>query len=313
MPLPITPSTMPSGKSASDRSGEKLAVRISNILARLHQGEILDKEALSNEYSVDVRTIERDLHERLRGFVERNKKGGWQLKQTASGSIPISKLSDYTQMIGSGRMFPDSSTDYLLEQLKTPASRRSIRVQATSVEDLQPQSHLFLQLQNAITHRHECSFTYTKKARRVCPYRLIHQNGVWYLAAEEDGKLKNFSIAKINELSVDTTSGFEINRAHTDYINAKDDIWFTSETTEVLLRVAPEIAHYFTRRPLLPRQQQREDADGSLLVTTHINHPNQLLPVVRYWLPNVRIIEPKKLHEELVGMLKQALMQWNNP
>jgi len=75
-------------------------------------------------------------------------------------------------------------------------------------------------------------------------------------------------------------------------------------------RVAPEAAHYFSRRQLLPRQQHREDADGSLLVTTHINHLNQLLPVVRYWLPNVRIVKPVQWHEALLEELRQALAKW---
>jgi hypothetical protein len=93
----------------------------------------------------------------------------------------------------------------------------------------------------------------------------------------------------IESLLVDQSSFFAPKRIHKEYIDAKDDIWFTEDTTEVLLRVAPEVAHYFIRRPLLPQQQQRQDRDGSLLVTTHINHIDQLLPVVRYWLPHVRI------------------------
>ena len=87
-------------------------------------------------------------------------------------------------------------------------------------------------------------------------------------------------------------------------------MWFTQGTTEVLLRVAPEVAHYFARRALLPQQQQRADADGSLLVTTHINHPNQLLPVVRYWLPHVRIVKPLEWHDELVAGMQQAIIEW---
>jgi predicted DNA-binding transcriptional regulator YafY len=70
------------------------------------------------------------------------------------------------------------------------------------------------------------------------------------------------------------------------------------------------MAHYFTRRPLLPRQQQRQDADGSLLVTTHINHMNQLLPVVRYWLPHVRIVQPVEWHEALVRELRGVVEMW---
>ena len=45
--------------------GEKLAQRLSQILARLHQGDALDKYQLAKDFLVDVRTIERDLSERL--------------------------------------------------------------------------------------------------------------------------------------------------------------------------------------------------------------------------------------------------------
>ena len=97
-----------------------------------------------------------------------------------------------------------------------------------------------------------------------------------------------------------------------DYLQSKDDVWFTPHTTEVLLRVSPAVAHYFVRRPLLPRQQQRTDADGSLVVTAHINHINQLLPMVRYWLPNVRILQPMEWHIALVDGLKTTIAQWGH-
>ncbi len=127
----------------------------------------------------------------------------------------------------------------------------------------------------------------------------------------EEGKLlKSFSVALMNRLEVDESARFTFKPAHSDYIDAKDDVWFTTETTNVLLRVAPAAAHYFSRQQLLPLQQQRADSDGSLLVTTQINHINQLLPVVRHWLPHVRIIRPLEWHEELVLGLKQALQMW---
>ncbi|MNW22337.1 hypothetical protein D3C71_2237570 [compost metagenome] len=61
---------------------------------------------------------------------------------------------------------------------------------------------------------------------------------------------------------------------------------------------------------MLPRQQQRVDDKGGLLVTTHISHIDQLLPVVRYWLPHVRILAPTAWHEQLMAGLRQTLAQW---
>lgn len=301
----------PTTAEQADSKGEKLAQRLSGILARLHQGETLDKHQLAQQFDVDVRTIERDLGQRLRGIVERNADGLWQLTHTARGTIPAKRLHDYARLAGTEHLFPDSSLRYLLEQLETPEPRRATHVQPTPHEDLRAQGPLFTQLQNAIEQHCECRFTYKAKPRRAQPYRLIHKSGVWYLAAEESGRLKNFSVALIEDLQVDEASRFVPKRAHKDYIDDKDDVWFTEGTTEVLLRVAPEVAHYFTRRALLPRQQQREDSNGSLLVTTHINHINQLLPVVRYWLPHVRIVKPQQWHEDLAQGLKQVLLQWD--
>lgn len=303
---------MPIAARLDSSKGEKLAQRLSHILALLHQGDAIDKRQLAQHFAVSVRSIERDLNKRLHGIAECTAQGHWQLTHTARSTIPARHLNGYAHLAGTEHLFPDPSLRYLLAQIETPEPQRATQVQPTPHEDLRTQSPLFAQLQTAIEQRRECQFTYKSKPRHAQPYRLIHKNGVWYLAAEEGGRLKNFSVALIEAMQVDEDSCFAPKPAHQNYINTKDDVWFTEGTTEVLLRVAPAIAHYFTRRQQLPQQQHRADADGSLLVTTHINHINQLLPVVRYWLPNVRIVRPQEWHEALIEGLRQALAQWKD-
>ncbi|WP_228893775.1 helix-turn-helix transcriptional regulator [Pseudoduganella aquatica] len=300
---------MASNYTTKISKGEKLAQRLSRILARLHQGDRIDKRQLAEEHDVDVRTIERDMGERLLGIAERDADGRWQLTHAARSTIPVKYLHGYARMAGTEYLFPDGSLRYLLQQLNMPEHRRVTQVQVIPHEDLQG-SRIFTALHAAIASQHSCSFIYKNRLRLAQPYRLIHKNGVWYLAAEDSGRLKNFSVALIDQLEVDEASRFPLNRAHSDYIDAKDDVWFTTETTDVLLRVGPDIAHYFNRQQLLPQQQQRLDGDGSLLVTTQINHINQLMPVVRHWLPHVRILKPKEWHDELVLGLKQAIQLW---
>lgn len=294
-----------------DRSGkgEKLAQRLSLILARLHQGDVINKHALAREFDVDVRTIERDLGERLVGIVQRDADGLWGLTHGARSTVPAKDLHGYASLSGTERLFPDTSLRYLLAQLSIPESHRGTQVQATPYENLDGAT-TFAALQEAVQNHYHCRFDYRGKPRHVAPYRLIHKNGIWYLAAEEGEQLKNFSVALIDSLAVDKSSQFAVKRAHLDYMDAKDDVWFTAQTTEVLLRVAQPAAHYFSRRPLLPRQQQRADDKGGLLVTAHISHIDQLLPVVRYWLPHVRILAPTAWHEQLMTGLRQTLAQW---
>jgi predicted DNA-binding transcriptional regulator YafY len=292
--------------------GEKLALRLSRILALLHQGDTIDKHQLAQDFQVDVRTIERDLGERLQHIAVRNPEGRWQLARAARSSIPARHLHDYAQLSGTQHLFPDPSLQFLLEQLDKAGAPRALQVQPVRAEDLRGRSAGFAQLQTAIEARHECCFHYKGTARRAQPYRLLHRDGIWYLAAAEGGRLKNFSVARIEALQVDEASGFVPSPAHHAYIDAQEGVWFTEHTTEVLLRVAPPAAHYFARRALLPRQQQRSDTDGSLLVTAHINHPQQLLPLVRFWVPHVRIVRPAELHTALLDSLRQALTGWGD-
>lgn len=97
---------------------------------------------------------------------------------------------------------------------------------------------------------------------------------------------------------------------HLAYLERQPDIWFTQQPVEATLRVAAAVAHYFTRRDLLPGQITRTDADGSLLVTATIHHPQQLLPIVRYWMPHVRILEPQEWEEQLIHSVQETLRQW---
>ncbi|MDO5291037.1 MAG: WYL domain-containing protein [Pseudomonadota bacterium] len=281
----------------------------------MHQGGQPDKHQLAQQFSVDVRTIERDLHQRLHGLIERAPEGHWQLTAQARSTVPVGWLDSYAQLAGTQHLFPDPSRAWLIRQLQTGPAHTGLHVQPTPSEDLRPQSALFDQLQTAVQQRQPCRFSYKGKPRHAHPLRLIQKNGVWYLAAAEvtsdTPHPKNFSIALIQELAVDAASRFTPRQADLDYIEQQQDVWFTSQSTEVLLRISPQAAHYFSRRPLLPRQQTRTDTDGSLIVTAHIHHPQQLLPVVRYWLPHARILQPQPWHDQLLQELRQALQQWS--
>ena len=111
-------SSHPTAKQSAETKGEKLALRLSGILARLHQGEALDKHQLVQQFDVDVRTIERDLYQRLEGIAERNADGLWQLAKASRATVPTSHLHSYARLTGAEHVFPDTSLRYLLEQLE---------------------------------------------------------------------------------------------------------------------------------------------------------------------------------------------------
>ncbi|TSD56407.1 WYL domain-containing protein [Variovorax sp. KBS0712] len=297
---------MPADRKSSAK-GERLAQRLAHILALLYEGADIDKHQLAQQFGVDVRTIERDLGERLGSIAHRDDQGTWQLTHSQGRTVPSGRLNDYADLVGTSALFPNPTLDFALEQLRLAPSERALRVLTPVSEDSRALRHAFESLQLAIRERHECSFDYKGKSRKVRPYKLIHDHGVWYLAGDEEGHVKAFSVAFISGLKVEDACRFQRSETHTSQIEASRSAWFASSTTEVLLRVSATAARFFLRRPVFPEQQHRADADGSLIVTTRIHHPLQLLPVVRYWSPHVRILRPASLHDAYIESLRQAM------
>ena len=87
-------------------------------------------------------------------------------------------------------------------------------------------------------------------------------------------------------------------------------MWLKQDKTEAVLTVATPVAVYFRRRPLIAQQKiVKELEDGGLIVSGKFAHPNQILPIVRYWIPHVRIVSPegwqKAMEMELQGYLDE--------
>lgn len=143
----------------------------------------------------------------------------------------------------------------------------------------------------------------------VSPYKLLNLKGIWYLAAMDGEKLKTFSFAKIGHLQVLDTR-FVWSKEVDTKLATEDGIWFTESQHEVVLKVSAEVAGYFKRRKLIANQVlEKELADGGLLISAKVGHPNQVLPIVRYWLPNIRIISPDYWQQDLEQGVRDYLQR----
>jgi predicted DNA-binding transcriptional regulator YafY len=87
-----------------------------------------------------------------------------------------------------------------------------------------------------------------------------------------------------------------------------DSIWFGQDKQEIILSIDSQVAFYFKQRSILPEQQiVRELGDGGLLVSSKINHDMQLLPLIRFWIPHLKIVNPERLQDEMEKGLKEYL------
>jgi predicted DNA-binding transcriptional regulator YafY len=276
---------------------DSLAYRLAGILLKLNQGDALDLADLAAEYGVSQRTVYRDLN-RLGGIVERDGNGHYRLVPEYRGKLHPKDLEAFAKLVGVEGLFPQNSSRFLIALLDT-LSQSSFLVRGHHYEKLKPHDAQFQQLDNAIRDRRRCILTYADKRRTLEPYRLVNSKGIWYLAATDEGRLKSFSLGRISQLHVNDDT-FEPRVDIHQQIEEDDDVWFSEEKTEILLTVAPQVAYYFQRRKLLPSQTiDKELENGGLIVSSRIDDEDQILPLVRYWIPHVRIMEPAWLRETL--------------
>lgn len=292
---------------------ETIAYRLTEILRRLNEGEKLDPHALVEEFGVNLRTIQRDLNERF-AFLELDKKDGvYSVSRMRLGTLSFADVQRFASLAGLQGLHPVLSTDFLKSILENRL-QGALLIRGHNYEDVRGKEQLFNQLKHAIEDCRLISYDYLKPAgakrvEAVRPYRLVNQDGIWYLAATDAGQLKSYTFTKIDRLLVSPET-FTPDAAIVKTVNEEDSIWLSLNKTEVVLKVARQAAEYFRRRKLIGGQKiEKELADGGLIVSGTIAHPNQILPIVRYWLPSIHVISPEGMQAELESQLRAYLGQ----
>lgn len=301
---------MNSSSFAAEPEHDRLAWRLTDILQRFNAGETLDVDVLAAEYRVHRRTVLRDLNERF-AFLPIEKVGKrYALDPAFLGSLTFPDIERFAALAGLKGLFPALDTQFFRE-LFDARLRDTLSIHGTSYEDLRTRREDFRLLQRAITEQRSVSFSYNKdgaaKRVEVQPYRLINNAGIWYLAAVNAGKPKAYAFGKLRAPEV-LEARFAPDAAIVRMLDEEDSIWLNTRKTEVVLTIAPPAAIYFRRRKLIAQQViEKELEDGGLIVSGKFAHPDQVLPIVRYWIPHVRIVSPTGWQEELEAALRGYL------
>ncbi|WP_444998432.1 WYL domain-containing protein [Aliikangiella sp. IMCC44359] len=202
-------------------------------------------------------------------------------------------------MLGLSQIFP-SFDKLIFSQLSTervaPFLFRNIKI-----EDTTGYEETFKSITLVIQERRKIKFHYKQKTyNEVCPYRLINDHGWWYLAAVHNGTLKSFKVLNIGNVAVSNHQFAlqpEIEKQVTDGCLK----WVTDSPIEIVLRIDSTIAGHFRKTNILPSQQLLKDLDdGSLLVTSSITDQKQIIPILKYWLPDIEILSPAELKQSLL-------------
>jgi predicted DNA-binding transcriptional regulator YafY len=298
------------GFMASDNH-DTLVYRLAQMLVKLNQGEKLNPQALADEFGVNLRTVQRDLNVRFAYLPLQKTDGYYHLDPAFLGKLSTKDVDRFAGLAGVRGLFPSLSDDFLRDIFDTRI-QAAVMVKGHNYENLAGKEMDFRRLEQAIVGRQHIAFDYQKEAglksyTRVAPFKLINHKGIWYLAALDGDKLKSFSFAKIENLLL-LESHFLADAKIDKQLAEEDGIWLSDDKKEVVLKINQDVAGYFKRRKLIANQViEKELEDGGLIISAKVGHIKQVVPIVRYWIPHIRIISPEGLQAEMESEISSYL------
>jgi len=299
---------------------DKTLRRLMVILKKLNDGESLSVKELAEEFGVSVRTIQRDFNEKLvPSYPIYQDKKKWKMQD----GFKIEKIRDIEDKIvldiieritdGIGGKFASKSKN-LLSKIKNDEYNPIYT--KLNIEDISDRLSDINLLENAIKNKQEINCQYihndNKYTTTIQPLKIVNFEGFWYLIALRDNKIRKYyfkSISNINQ----TDTKFEVDTKIDELLNNSISIWFNQEEEpfEVKLFATKVATKYFQRRKLPTQTILSANQDGTMEFTLKITHEMEILPLVKYWIPHLHVLEPVWLRDEIKSDLENYLKDMN--
>jgi predicted DNA-binding transcriptional regulator YafY len=296
---------------------DKALTRLRIILQRLNDGEFLGVKELAQDFGVSTRTIQRDFNEKLVAsypIYQENKK--WKMQD----GFKIEKIRDIEDKIvldiiekitdGIGGNFGNRSKR-LLTKLKN--DEQNPIYTKLNIEDISDKLGDVVLLESAIKQKCEitCQYIYNngRYETTIKPLKIVNYEGFWYLVALRKDEIRKYYLKELSNIKL-TDTIFELNTKIDELLNNSISIWFSqyNDPFEVKLFAKKGASKYFQRRPLPTQSTLSLNEDGTMEFIVKITNEMEILPIVKYWIPHLYILEPKWLKDQINEDIRKYLI-----
>jgi predicted DNA-binding transcriptional regulator YafY len=293
---------------------DKTLTRLIGILSKLSLNQLPSMHELAEEYNVTIRTIQKDIYQRLIAFpIEKNVEGrlcfseGFSLNKSLLGAEEMILVSLSLAQFDGVEHFEKISQN-ILKKLLYPKLFNPYFIKQQKLEPLKTNSKIFNNLKTAIQEQTIVKILFDEYWVEVEPYKLTNFDGFWYLFAKdiEAKKIKTWMLSKIERIQVSQehykTSIKQIDAT----LNHVHSAWFEDgQVYEVTIKVHAEIAHYFKQKEFLQSQKiLRTLDDGSLHVAFEVSHDEDVDNMIKAWLPHIEVIAPKRYRDKVLAEMQ---------
>ena len=299
------------------KSYDKTLTRLIIILTKLTNNELPTIKELAEEFNVGIRTIQRDVYQRLIYFpIEKDSLN--RLKFIEGFSLDRSSLADdemlliylaMSQVKSMSNNF-EKKINNIFSKLLNPSFTSPYFVKANDHEKINFNSKMIKKIELAILNTNIIDIIQVNRITTAKPYKIINIDGLWYLFAKDisEGKIKSFLISEIQSV-INSNNTFKLTTDVDEVLSNVHSAFFDDGNSfEVKVHIDANVAYYFKLKKLLPTQKIIEELDtGSLIVTFEISHYEDIDNIIKAWLPDIKVLEPKEYKVKLENELKAYL------
>lgn len=298
---------------------DKTLTRLNTIIAKLNEGEALSVKDLAEEFNVSERTIQRDFNDRLISlypiFQEKKKwkmQDGYKIEKTSNIEeiIVLDILEKMTD--GLGLNFSNKA-----KQLLSKIKNNDLNPFYTklNMEDISSKLSGIAQLEDAIKTKQlihaQYDFGEQQRFVELKPLKIANYEGFWYLIALDarNDILKKYHLKSLSSIEK-MHMNFTVDKALEEALENSLNIWFNPKVQpyEVELFLDKVSAKLFKRKPIAKTQSfLKEYEDGSADISLKITDEMEIIPIILYWIPHIKVISPESLQKVIKSKVDEYL------
>jgi len=277
---------------------------------------------IAKKLECTTRTLKRYFEEisRLYSHIVKIKKGKNNVYELVSVSYVFQKIISSTDNLTWLIELVDKWDSSILGELhdKVSSDEKDVFFYKNSpFEELesQKQKDIFSNLKKAIMHKQYVNIEYVydeeRTHQKAIPLKLIFMEQNWYVAIVDQKIevrfLRIFFIQTIKVLSNDSYATAlpqkQLEAYNTFLKTFQNPMSRYDKPKEVAtLQASPKVAKYFQahmKRHFNSETFIKKNIDGSVVFSVEYTQSMEILPFVKKWLPDIRILSPKSLEEKL--------------
>jgi len=279
-----------------------------NILKRLYQGEKLSTQNIADDYEVSLRTAQR--------YIKYLQEAGFNLKKQ-NNCYTLETIVDENQEV----LFESIESiiknagleNEIMPSLKKLKMMNKESVFYSKIDIEKVDVSIFTQIENAIRSKNKIKIQYKMDNKIIPiiikPLKISNFEGYWYVnALDENNNYKTFHIKSIQSIEV-LKQKFRVKENLLKNLDKAINVWFdpTKEIIQVELFADEFATKYLERLPLSSTQKIIKNNDNTSIIYIEITDKMEILRKLLMWIPNLVVIEPKWLKEEVDGMIDRYI------